>query len=100
MMFGQLDINNNLFKPSKVLHNKEPTIKYIPSHALEYKIIPYQPRENKNVNQKLNKTFSDQLPNITNNTTINENGFINPVKKWLIDAYYDYGLNIINHTNN
>ena len=100
MMFGQLDINNNLFKPSKVLHNKEPTIKYIPSYALEYKIIPYQPRENKNVNQKLNKTFSDQLPNITNNTTINENGFINPVKKWLIDAYYDYGLNIINHANN
>jgi hypothetical protein len=100
-ILGQLDINNSLFRPSKVLDNKEPSTEYKNIRMLfEYNVIPQNLSEIINIIKRMYKTSAvgDNF-NLTNLTTINKYGYVEPVKKWLIDAFYDFNFNRMDKNN-
>jgi hypothetical protein len=89
-VLGQLPFNNTLFKPSKILDDNELSREYVNPRILHYNLIT----EAIYMIKKIYNTFSiDENYNLVNITTINKNGYIEPVKKWLIDAFYDVSFN-------
>jgi hypothetical protein len=84
---GVLNINNLFFRPSMILFNTPYVIEYERlTIEVDYNVVPTN-------HQQVLDTIR-QYYNITNKInydlfTINRFGYVNPVKKWLIDAYYD-----------
>jgi hypothetical protein len=95
--YGDIDINNMFFKPR--LYQED---YYINSNPVDLN-SRYEEKEQKNTNinniknyadlksvQKVATYLSSDLESlIFNRTTINQNGSVNKILKWLIDAVYD-----------
>ena len=87
---GVLNINNLFFRPSMILSNTQSVIEYEKLIIdVDYNVVP--------TNQQQVLATIKQYYNITNKInydlfTINRFGYVNPVKIWLIDAYYDYDI--------
>ena len=93
-ILGQLGIDNSLFKPSRVLDNKLSTVEYKNIRTIDYAVVPQTLSEIISLIRRMYKTSAvgDDF-NLTNITTINKFGYVEPVKKWLIDAFYDFSFN-------
>ena len=97
-ILGQLDINNSLFNPSKILDHKEQSTEYKNIRTFNYTIIPHNISEIMSIIKRIYKTSSvSEQFNLSNITTINKYGYVEPVKKWLIDAFYDFNFNRMDH---
>jgi hypothetical protein len=93
-ILGQLDINNSLFNPLKILDNKDRSTEYKNIRTFNYTIIPHNISEIISIIKRMYKTSSvGEQFNLSNITTINKYGYVEPVKKWLIDAFYDFNFN-------
>jgi hypothetical protein len=100
-ILGQLSIDNSLFRPSKILHNKEPSIEYKHPRSIDFCTIPNNLSEIINIIKRIYKTSSiGEYFNLSNLTTINKYGYVEPVKKWLIDAFYDFNFNRMDNMRN
>jgi len=96
-LHGDIDINNMFFKP-RLYHEDY----YINSNPVDLN-SRYEEKEQKNININIFKNYSElmsiqkvatYLPSdleylIFNRTTINQNGSVNKINKWLINAIYD-----------
>ena len=88
---GVLSIDNLFFRPSLILDDKQQNSSYVRLIInTDYQIIPF------NIVEVF--TMIKKLYNIHNRinydlTTINKYGFINTVKKWLINAFNDVSIN-------
>ena len=84
---GILDVSNLFFRPSLILDDKQQTTNYVNFIInTDYNIIPIDVNDIFLLIKKIYK--------ITNNLkcqylTINKNGYVNPIKKWLINAFDD-----------
>jgi len=89
-----LDIGSTFFKPSEILDKKEKNYKYENYKKLNYSFyqqnssVVYDYIREKYSTSNINDTY-----NMSNLTTINKYGYVEPIKKWLIDAFYDYSFN-------
>ena len=91
---GVLNVNNQFFKPSSILSNTFSNTVYERLMVdVDYYIVP--------TNQSQIIECIKQYYNITNKMsydliTINKFGYVNPVKKWQIEAFYDidHSINI------
>lgn len=92
-VLGSLKIDNNLFKPSSVLNNKntvyyKPTNEWTKHEVNEHNIMSiYEKLFQGNFNfVEHNNSIQSQ---IFKKTCINDMGYINTFKKWLIEACYE-----------
>ncbi len=87
-ILGHLRLDSNLFKPSKVLDSKD-TVYNEYSNINQLNFNEYQ------VIQNIQRRYgtSESAYNLNHLTTVNKNGFVEPVKKWLFDAFCDYSFN-------
>jgi len=90
-LVGILNIHNLFFRPSLILDDKIPTIDYAQLIInTDYITIPFNITE---VFSLINKIYNIKTRINCNIFTINKNGYINPIKKWLINAYNDVSIN-------
>jgi hypothetical protein len=88
-ILGTCEINSTLFKPSKILQKKEQFKYELPN---TYELL--SKLSDKDIINKIEKYYNvSSNDNLDLNkilcTTFNKNGYVEPVKKWLIDAYND-----------
>jgi len=84
---GVLSVDNLFFRPSLILDDKIPNTNYIRLIInTDYKIIPYNTSE---VFELIDKFYYIQNKINYKIFTINKYGYVNLVKKWLINAYND-----------
>lgn len=88
-ILGQLSLSSHLYKRDGRIIKNEYTI--IPKNLADiFKVI-------KNI---YNTSNIDDNFNLQDLLTINKYGYVNPVKKWLIDAFNDYSFNDLNTIKN
>jgi len=93
-ILGQLEPSHTIFKPSFVLDKKEPSDEYKKPRNMEYMSIPNNVSDIISLIRSMYFTSNvNDVINLTNITTINKYGYVEPVKKWLIDAFYDNNFN-------
>lgn len=90
--FGQLNINSNLFKPSQNLHDK---------HTFYNTEYAYNLITESSLCQTYSSMFNGNFSSIDsiqksifNTTCISDNGYVVPLRKWLIEACYDQPIKI------
>jgi len=96
-VFGKRELTCSLFRPNKVLFNKE--ISYTSCNYTRNEISKYS------LNTSYCELYEGDYNNITgpqelihNTSCINRNGYVLPFKKWLISGCYDYPIKPLNNT--
>jgi hypothetical protein len=93
-ILGILDIGSTFFKPSEILDKKDKNNRQENYKRLNYVFV----QQNSSVvydyvrTNYLTSNIND-VYNMSNLTTINKFGYVEPIKKWLIDAFYDFKFN-------
>jgi len=83
---GTLPFTSQFFNPSLVLYNKTYSI-YLNLNNFIHINVPINQND---INELINKLYDcNNNLHISIPTTINKFGFVNPIKKWLIDAFYE-----------
>jgi len=99
-ILGILDIGSTFFKPSEILDKKEKNNKQENYKKLNYAFVQqtssvvYDYVRTKYLTSNINDAY-----NMLSLTTINKFGYVEPIKKWLIDAFYDFKFNKCLHNN-
>ena len=94
-ILGIQTIDSTLFKPSVVLDKKE---QYNSKHNnLSYSVCQHTSKNvvHDYIRQHYKTASINETYYMSNMNTINKYGYIEPVKKWLIDAFYDFSFNKI-----
>lgn len=90
-VFGPLNLNNPMFKPRRfnndLYHNCFPVDDQYADNNKTY-VNSVQDLENE-YNTRFGYDVSQSGINLLKYKTINEQGYVNPIKKWVIDAAYD-----------
>lgn len=91
-ILGHLPVDSKFFKPSMYLDKKNTL--YTNILTLYCNTIPTNPIDIiKQIKTIYNTSSCTDLYDMSTLTTINSNGYISPVKKWLIQAFYDTTFN-------
>jgi hypothetical protein len=98
-ILGQLEPSHSIFKPSYILDKKEPSNEYKNHRNLDFNSIPQQTNEIIKMISSMYSAPEISSINLNNITTINKYGYVEPVRKWLIDAFHDYNFNQIPKLN-
>lgn len=89
-ILGIMNINHNLFKPSMILYDNDDI--YIDTYKNIFNITNIKNYTSKQIIDIINILYNHNSLNIIDNIeyykTINNYGYVEPCKKWLIDAYF------------
>jgi hypothetical protein len=88
-ILGQMDISHPFYKP----HDVDNKYKSICICGCKYTVMSTRLFDIVQNIKKLYSTPTVECISLTSLITINNNGFVNPVKKWIIEAFHDYIFN-------